>query len=244
MSRRTRIGGQFAPRLIEMLESPAYRALSLSAHRVLNRIEVELAHHGGTNNGKLVVTYENFADYGVSRHAIAPAIREVVALGFVEIAERGRAGNAEYRTPNKYRLTYRHAKGLPGDGTHEWRKTADDVAVAEEIAKTAREQKTFSHPHNNPDFAPRKWGRKPKSPPPEKGGTGSSAFYGGTIDISGWGDASLNQPPQADLPAPQAIREPNFCADGERLVISEHDFVSEDGGFVMFRDEIEGLQRR
>ena len=49
--RRTQIGGQFAPRLIEMLESPAYRALSLSGHRILDRIEIEMAHHGGTDNG-------------------------------------------------------------------------------------------------------------------------------------------------------------------------------------------------
>ena len=42
------IGGQFAPRLIEMLESPAYRALSLSGRRVLERIEIELAQHGGS----------------------------------------------------------------------------------------------------------------------------------------------------------------------------------------------------
>jgi hypothetical protein len=35
--RRTSIGGQFAPRLIEMLESHAFRALSLSARRVLDK---------------------------------------------------------------------------------------------------------------------------------------------------------------------------------------------------------------
>jgi hypothetical protein len=57
------IGGQFAPRLIEMLESPAYRALSLSARRVLDRIEIELAHHGGRDNGGLPVTYHDFEAY-------------------------------------------------------------------------------------------------------------------------------------------------------------------------------------
>jgi hypothetical protein len=45
--RKNAIFGQFAARLIEMMESPAYRVLSLSAHRVLSRIEVEYAHHGG-----------------------------------------------------------------------------------------------------------------------------------------------------------------------------------------------------
>jgi hypothetical protein len=49
--RRNRINCQFAARPIEMLESPAYRVLSLSAHRVITRIEIELAHHGGNDNG-------------------------------------------------------------------------------------------------------------------------------------------------------------------------------------------------
>lgn len=51
--KRNSIDGQFQPRLIEMLESPASRVLSLSAHRVLDRIAIELGHHGGNDNGKL-----------------------------------------------------------------------------------------------------------------------------------------------------------------------------------------------
>ena len=65
--------------MIEMLESPAYRALSLSAHRVMARIEIELAHHGGNDNGHLPVTKQNFVDYGVHHDGVAPAIRELEA---------------------------------------------------------------------------------------------------------------------------------------------------------------------
>jgi hypothetical protein len=89
------------------LRSPAYCVLSLSARRLLDRMEIELADHGGTDNGKLPVTYDDFERYGIHRHAIGPAIRELVALGFVEITEVGRAGNAEWRKPNVFRLTYR-----------------------------------------------------------------------------------------------------------------------------------------
>jgi hypothetical protein len=132
---RQKIAGQFAPRLIEMLESPAFRSLSLSAHRILARLEIELAHHGGKDNGRLPVTFDNFQKYGIDRHAIAPAIRECEALGFIEITERGRAGNAEFRLPSQYRLTYRHT----GDdaATDEWRRihTNED---AETIARQAR----------------------------------------------------------------------------------------------------------
>src|SRR6187399_1631781 len=98
--RRNRINEQFSARLIEMLEAPAYRALSRSAHLVIARIEVELGHHGGNDNGRLPVTTENFVAYGIHRASVAPAIREAVALGFIRITEHGRGGNAEHRSPN------------------------------------------------------------------------------------------------------------------------------------------------
>jgi hypothetical protein len=107
-TRRNRIKGQFAWRLTEMLESPAYCVLSHAAHRILARLEIELGHHGGNDNGKLPLTYTEFEQYGIRRHAIAPALRELQALGFIEITEQGRAGNREFRRPNKYRITYRH----------------------------------------------------------------------------------------------------------------------------------------
>ena len=65
--RRRTIDGQFAPRTIEMLESPSYRVLSLSARRVLDRLEIELGHHGGTGNGDLPVTYDQFQEFGLGR---------------------------------------------------------------------------------------------------------------------------------------------------------------------------------
>ena len=71
-----------------MLESPAFRVLSLSARRVLDRIEIELAHHGGQDNGRLPVTYEHFHDYGIHRHAIGP-----------EFANASRSGS--WRSPNR-----------------------------------------------------------------------------------------------------------------------------------------------
>jgi len=135
--RRTQIDGQFAARLIEMLESPPYRVLSLSARRVLDRLEIELARHGGMDNGRLPVTFDDFEAYGMDRHAIAPAIQELVALGFVEVTERGRAGNAEWRKPNLFRLTYQPTKDA--DRTHDWRRVPT-VEKAAAIARAARNQ--------------------------------------------------------------------------------------------------------
>jgi hypothetical protein len=138
--RRNTIEGQFAPRLIEMLRSPAWRTLSLAGHRVFARIEIELADHGGMDNGKLPVTFDQFVAYGVHRQAIAPAIRELVALGFIEVTEQGRSGNADWRRPSKYRITYRHVDRAPP--THEWRRITEEGALF--TAKDARRQRGTS----------------------------------------------------------------------------------------------------
>jgi hypothetical protein len=134
--KRNKIDGHFNARLIEMVESPAYRVLSLSAHRVLDRIAIELGHHGGNDNGKLPVTYEHFEEYGIDRHAIAPAIRELEALGFVEVTQRGKPSAGEHRLPNLFRLTWANCKSTPNP-THEWRRIPD-MEAAELTAREAR----------------------------------------------------------------------------------------------------------
>lgn len=135
----------FAWRLIEMLESPANRALSLSAKRILERLEIELYRHGGKpeENGNLPCTYEHFIEFGLHRHAIAPALRELTALGFVEITHQGCAGNAGYRQPTLYRLTYRHF-GSHQETTDEWRriKTVEEAEATAERARSPLSRRT------------------------------------------------------------------------------------------------------
>jgi hypothetical protein len=183
--RRTQIGGQFAPRLIEMLESHAYRALSLSGHRVLDRIEIEMAHHGGTDNGKLPVTYDDFEHYGIHRHSIAPAIREVVALGFVEITKPGRAGNADFRAPNIFRLTYRDTKREAP--THEWRRveTAEEAAKRVLTARGGRVTRSLKNKTPVVENASPSGGNHHRNHSTETATTGHSAETATTLDISG-----------------------------------------------------------
>jgi len=137
VKRKNKIKFQFCIRPIEMLESPVYQVLSRAAHQVLSRIEIEHAHHGGNDNGRLPVTYGNFEAYGLHERMIAPAIRELEALGFIEVTQRGCGGNAAFRQPSLYRITYRHAHDAEGDGTHEWR-AIKTVEHAEEVARQAR----------------------------------------------------------------------------------------------------------
>ena len=162
MKRHNRISGQWSPRLIEMLESPAYRQLSQSAHRVISRIEIELAHHGGNDNGKLPVTYGDFYEYGIHRHSIAAAVREAVALGFIEVTKRGRGGNAESREPSLYRLTFAHDRNSRRNPpSHEWRR----IKTAEEAARVAGSARANSSPEAAAKGARRNRNR-PREPAP------------------------------------------------------------------------------
>lgn len=106
---------------------------------MLARIEIELAQHGGKDNGSLPVTYDDFEHYGIDRNQIAPAIREAVALKFIEITKPGRAGNAEFRTPNFFRLTYRHTKRE--EPSNDWRR----IVTAEQATKLAGQARPPVH---------------------------------------------------------------------------------------------------
>jgi hypothetical protein len=131
--RKRKIVGQFAYHLRELIEAPAWRVLSLTARRLLDRIEIEYLRHGGQDNGKLPVTFDDFEEYGLHRHAIAPAMRECIALGLLVITQHGSAGNAEHCAPHLFRLPYL----LESTADQKWRqiKTIEEAkAIAREAA--------------------------------------------------------------------------------------------------------------
>ena len=157
-----------------MLESPAMRVLTLAERRALDRIEIEYAHHGGADNGKLPITYTDFERFGLHPNVVAPSLRALISLGFIEITRKGYGGAAEVRAPSWYRLTYRpawNATRRDRDGTHEY-LAIKTVEEAEAIAKTARrradprnverakarQKNSKRHPHISRNFALRKRG--------------------------------------------------------------------------------------
>jgi hypothetical protein len=195
--RKTWISRQFAARPIEMLESPAMRILSLAERRALDRIEIEYAHHGGADNGKLPITYMDFERFGMHPNVVAPSLRALAALGFIEVTRKGYGGAAEKRAPSLYRLTYRpawNATRRDGDGTHEYLaiKTVEEAAAIAMAARRncdprnverakARQKNSKRHPHNSLNFALEKGGRNAKFPPSHFEGTGSPSENEGTI---------------------------------------------------------------
>jgi hypothetical protein len=169
------MGGSFIARPLAMLESPAFQVLSSVEHRLLARLEIEYLRHAGKENGQLVVTYDQFEERGIKRDDIAPGLRALRELGFVEITQYGRGG--PFKTPNRYRLTYQNmvGNGVYAEATNEWRliKTLDE---AKTIAKTARRGRPKTGTPKNKILVtkrgtpqvPQKGTPPPRSPVPEK----------------------------------------------------------------------------
>jgi len=136
-----KVNGAFVMHSIAMIKSPAWRALSPATRVLLDRLEIEHAAHGGNENGRLQVSYDQFADYGVRRPSVAGAKREAVALGFVAVAVGTSTRDGQIRPPNVYRVTY-----LPtpdADPTDDWRKITSlkQASALQALAQRPRRRK-------------------------------------------------------------------------------------------------------
>jgi hypothetical protein len=139
--KRNNIAAQWGSRPLDLMESPALRVLSRAAHLALLRIEIELRHHGGRDNGKLPVTKQNFVEFGIHQDAVAPALRELEALGLIRITQRGRGGSAEFRQPNHFLLNFICGAVDTRDEINNAWKRIKTLEEAEEIAAAARAAK-------------------------------------------------------------------------------------------------------
>lgn len=110
-----------------MLQSSAWRALSINARRFLDFLELDHLSHGGAENGHLRATYDQLKTYGLTRSEIFSAIEETIALGFVR-----RMQVHLPRVPMEYRLTYYgfiSQNSMAESPTNEW-ESLDDRGVA------------------------------------------------------------------------------------------------------------------
>jgi hypothetical protein len=122
----------------EMLQSPAWRALSRAGRQFIDRLEIEQCNHGGADNGKLPCTADDFIAYGIDKETVGPAQREVIALGFVRLTKQGFAGKGARRQANEFELTYLptgREQEIPA--TDLWR-SIETFADAKLIATAAR----------------------------------------------------------------------------------------------------------
>jgi hypothetical protein len=181
-----------------MLDSVAYWALKPIERTVLSVIEIEHMRHGGVENGRLIVTRRQFEKRGIHKDAIAPSIRALKTLGFIEITEPGAAGIGDHAQAHRFRLTY-----VQPNPTDEWRKF-HDPAMTRAVAEMARKsvdirarklglrsaQKQIAGPENGTGLV-RKTGPGPQTDEPKRpsigpeNGAGTGPENGTTIYISG-----------------------------------------------------------
>ena len=134
----------------DFLESAAYRSLSVNARKCLDRLIIEHIGHNRTENGRLIVTHEQFIDYGVTLDLIADALDELSYKGLV-VAERGKAGNGTSH-PTVFTLTFDGSyDGAPA--SNQWKKFT--MAEARLWSEVVRKQRAAVRA---------KVGRKKKSP--------------------------------------------------------------------------------
>jgi hypothetical protein len=124
---------------LEILSSDAYRSLSGNAMKILNRILIEHMNHAGLENGRLPVSYDDFVKYGMRRHAIRPALNELIAAGFIRISQPGRRVHGEDQgRMAEYRLTW-----LPVATPADFQAASNDWNSPRQYRKT-RADKIFS----------------------------------------------------------------------------------------------------
>ena len=135
--RYNQISGRFAAQPISLLKSAPYRVLNNSERKMFARIEIEYSDHGGRDNGRLPVTFDQFEEYGIRRQLIAPSRRALVALGIITFDQGHAAAELGERRPNLFGLTHRPVgEAAP---TNDWRRIGDDdMAEAERVATEAR----------------------------------------------------------------------------------------------------------
>ena len=127
-----------APIPYVLLESHAWIAISAPARHVFLRLVIEYGKHKGGENGALPCTFKDFEDYGVGGNQIARSIRELVAVGLIEVARKGVAGNADHRRAALYRITcFAQARDGSKDGTHDYERVKS-AEEAEALVAAAR----------------------------------------------------------------------------------------------------------
>jgi hypothetical protein len=152
----------------EMLLAPAFREASINCRRFINALEVENMNHAGTENGNLVMPYNQLASWWrISRRLIRQAIDEAIERGLVEENRGLRLWYAK-SMPTRFRLTFRPTReGNPPQwrpATNEWQRyrSPENVSKGSEVApdqchKVNRVRRS-SVPHSQlakvPDRAP------------------------------------------------------------------------------------------
>lgn len=117
-----------------LLESMAWRSLSLQARRLIDFLLIEHMRHRGRENGRLLAPRRQIEAYGIHPSLVSAAIDEAERVGLID-CKRGVG-----RRPNIYGLTWL-PRGPGEPPTHRWRQheaTAAQLMAARKSAKKRR----------------------------------------------------------------------------------------------------------
>jgi hypothetical protein len=175
-------GVQAAKRLfvwipVDVMESLAWRSLSINARRIMDRLLLENFRHMGGDNGKLRVSVRQFAECGVAMRFAKGAIAKLVTGGLVAVTAGVARGSLA--PPNLYRITFYGT--LNDDAT--W------AAERPQASPAIPDEKLFSHSQRvkrvdpqkvereTPIHTPKRCSGKAKITPPK--GEASIIYSGG-----------------------------------------------------------------
>lgn len=124
-------GRAFAPLPLDLLESDAWRGMSVNCWRLVTRLMAEHMAHAGQMNGHLIVSYDQLVEWGIGRRLVAGAIREGEQRGLVRV-RRGGKRNQVTDHLSRYTLTfYPILRMPPGENAYhvwpsdEWKRYRD-----------------------------------------------------------------------------------------------------------------------
>lgn len=111
----------------DLLESDAWRSLTINARRFLDFLMIEHMHHGGKANGRLIAPWRQLEQFGIGDHFISSAIEECQRVGLA-FCRRGLG-----RAPSVYTLAWLPlANGdKPPDG--KWRAFRLEIAAISDV---------------------------------------------------------------------------------------------------------------
>ena len=122
----------------DLLESPAWRSLSINARRLLDFLMIEQIKHHGKTNGRLLAPRRQLWEAGIGQHHVSPAIEECERLGLLD-CRRGVG-----RHPNTYALTWlKFGDGSPP--SNRWRLYECQRALATDECQTALSSSAKQH---------------------------------------------------------------------------------------------------
>ena len=112
-----------------MLGTITYRALGISARRILDAALYDHMSNGGAENGNLAITYHQLDKWGVTQADIRKGLAELYATGFLRQTTQGKFTLAG-KIPSRYALTWLPTGVSPGGEppTHDWAKVIERLS--------------------------------------------------------------------------------------------------------------------